>query len=74
MFSPFYLSLNTSNEKQLNTISWLLQTDIVVMPALNNTVAAFAYQNGGVESFEEVLQVICAWPVSGQYGPGARVL
>jgi len=22
----------------------------------------------------EVLEVICAWPVSGQYGPGTRVL
>lgn len=22
----------------------------------------------------EVLEVVCAWPVSGQYGPGTRVL
>lgn len=25
-------------------------------------------------STDEVLQVVCAWPVSGQYGPGSRVL
>jgi hypothetical protein len=23
---------------------------------------------------KEALQVVCAWPVSGQYGPGSRVL
>lgn len=23
---------------------------------------------------EKVLEVVCAWPVSGQYGPGTRVL
>ena len=22
----------------------------------------------------QVLEVICAWPVSGQYGPGSRIL
>lgn len=25
-------------------------------------------------STAEVLEVVCAWPVSGQYGPGTRVL
>lgn len=22
----------------------------------------------------EIIEVICAWPVSGQYGPGSRIL
>jgi hypothetical protein len=26
------------------------------------------------ESHDATLKVICAWPVSGQYGPGSRVL
>lgn len=26
------------------------------------------------DAASDILQVICAWPVSGQYGPGTRIL
>ncbi|KAI1658788.1 hypothetical protein F4813DRAFT_356270 [Daldinia decipiens] len=59
------------------------------MPALPSTLLlnTIAGRNGTLESAivlasnatnaantDEIVQVICAWPVSGQYGPGSRVL
>lgn len=35
-----------------------------------NTVADISAHNATAQ----VLEVVCAWPVSGQYGPGTRVL
>ncbi|QSZ32101.1 hypothetical protein DSL72_001670 [Monilinia vaccinii-corymbosi] len=43
----------------------------IPVASLNSTIAnnvTFA------KSTSEALQVVCAWPVSGQYGPGSRVL
>jgi hypothetical protein len=49
------------------------------MPALLATDAAETIANSGlfsraVDETGDALQVICAWPVSGQYGTGTRVL
>ncbi|ORY68468.1 uncharacterized protein BCR38DRAFT_455438 [Pseudomassariella vexata] len=46
---------------------------------LTNPVARNAISNSTTSSFatnvtSNALQVVCAWPVSGQYGPGSRVL
>jgi hypothetical protein len=30
--------------------------------------------NATANATAKVLEVVCAWPVSGQYGPGTRVL
>lgn len=48
-----------------------------LMPVLHPTdIASFASSISTRASNESIdaLQVVCAWPVSGQYGPGSRVL
>lgn len=40
------------------------------MPAVSSVFADV----GAVNETSHPLQVICAWPVSGQYGTGTRVL
>jgi hypothetical protein len=48
-----------------------------LMPVLHPTdIASFASFISTRASNESIdaLQVVCAWPVSGQYGPGSRVL
>ncbi|KAB8299060.1 hypothetical protein EYC80_001185 [Monilinia laxa] len=43
----------------------------ISLTSLNNTIA----NNTAVaNTTSNALQVVCAWPVSGQYGPGSRVL
>jgi hypothetical protein len=37
--------------------------------AINSTLPGL-----GTNSASHSLQVVCAWPVSGQYGPGSRIL
>jgi len=49
------------------------------MPALSATDAAETIANSvlfsrAANESGDALQVICAWPVSGQYGTGTRVL
>lgn len=51
----------------------------VDMPALSATDAAETIANSvlfsrAANESGDALQVICAWPVSGQYGTGTRVL
>lgn len=36
--------------------------------------ATLASTSAAGNTTDDVLMVICAWPVSGQYGPGSRVL
>lgn len=42
------------------------------MPAVSSVLEVVAPR--AVNNTTEALQVICAWPVSGQYGTGTRVL
>ncbi|KAI1806926.1 hypothetical protein F4811DRAFT_508718 [Daldinia bambusicola] len=51
----------------------LLETVASRNATLESTVALTSNTTNGT-NVENVLQVICAWPVSGQYGPGSRVL
>ncbi|PGH28069.1 hypothetical protein AJ80_00325 [Polytolypa hystricis UAMH7299] len=44
------------------------------MPALSMTSLPNAIATANATSHNPALQVVCAWPVSGQYGPGTRVL
>ncbi|KAI0126025.1 hypothetical protein BJ170DRAFT_458380 [Xylariales sp. AK1849] len=39
-----------------------------------NTTTEFAVSSQGANATGDGLQVVCAWPVSGQYGPGSRAL
>ncbi|CAD6445916.1 5d690aee-2ed0-4170-bf39-2259aa5714d5 [Sclerotinia trifoliorum] len=43
---------------------------VIALASVNNTIA----NNIATNATSDVLQVVCAWPVSGQYGPGSRVL
>ncbi|ATZ50830.1 hypothetical protein BCIN_06g03090 [Botrytis cinerea B05.10] len=43
----------------------------IPLTSLNNTIVN---NNTVTNATSDVLQVVCAWPVSGQYGPGSRVL
>ena len=43
--------------------------------ATNTTTQAFVNASTSTTAqASDALQVVCAWPVSGQYGPGSRVL
>lgn len=50
------------------------------MPVLSSIPSLQAFldhrdiNNSVTNATGEALQVVCAWPVSGQYGPGSRVL
>jgi hypothetical protein len=49
------------------------------MPALSsasllNALVARNATATATNATSNALQVVCAWPVSGQYGPGSRVL
>ncbi|KAF7942417.1 hypothetical protein BELL_0386g00050 [Botrytis elliptica] len=43
----------------------------IPLTSLKNTIVN---NNTVTNATSDVLQVVCAWPVSGQYGPGSRVL
>jgi hypothetical protein len=51
-----------------------------VMPALlstlidQNTATNFSTSSPATNTTSHALQVVCVWPVSGQYGPGSRAL
>ena len=40
----------------------------------NHTGTNPPFAPGTTNATENALKVVCAWPVSGQYGPGSRVL
>jgi len=42
----------------------------LIQRGVDNTTHA----SNAAGSGDDALQVICAWPVSGQYGPGSRIL
>ncbi|KAK0124721.1 hypothetical protein ONS96_008604 [Cadophora gregata f. sp. sojae] len=44
------------------------------MPTLPSTSLNILNSRNITNSTSDALQVVCAWPVSGQYGPGSRVL
>ncbi|KAI8961786.1 hypothetical protein F5Y11DRAFT_366451 [Daldinia sp. FL1419] len=54
--------------------STLLFNTIVSRNETLDTAIALASNATNVTSPDQVIQVVCAWPVSGQYGPGSRVL
>lgn len=51
--------------------STLLDTLVTRNITLDSATSALPFNTSGTEN---ALQVICAWPISGQYGPGSRVL
>lgn len=50
------------------TLASLLETGLVHRDILASP------PNSTVVASQKALEVICAWPVSGQYGPGTRAL
>ncbi|KAH9209578.1 hypothetical protein DL95DRAFT_477141 [Leptodontidium sp. 2 PMI_412] len=44
------------------------------MPAFPSTSLHTLSNQTATDATSNALQVVCAWPVSGQYGPGSRVL
>ncbi|KAI1483357.1 hypothetical protein F4774DRAFT_160074 [Daldinia eschscholtzii] len=51
----------------------LLETIASRNATLESTIALASNATNGTNS-DDAVQVICAWPVSGQYGPGSRIL
>ena len=47
---------------------------IALLNSLNQTATATANSTGNSTNADLGIGVVCAWPVSGQYGPGSRVL
>jgi hypothetical protein len=47
---------------------------IALLNSLNQTATATANSTGSSTNADLGIGVVCAWPVSGQYGPGSRVL
>ncbi|KAI1650927.1 uncharacterized protein F4817DRAFT_213905 [Daldinia loculata] len=54
--------------------STLLLNTIAGRDVTLESVIALVSNATNATNTDEVVQVICAWPVSGQYGPGSRVL
>jgi hypothetical protein len=44
------------------------------MPAISHSSTELNRTLDTPDAASDILQVICAWPVSGQYGPGTRIL
>ncbi|KAL6863503.1 hypothetical protein J3F83DRAFT_191031 [Trichoderma novae-zelandiae] len=55
-------------------LSWAASLSDAVVSGGSNLSASLASAGNATTTADGSLRVICAWPVSGQYGPGSRVL